>query len=114
MGRRVPLPSDRVTLHLTWVRAGLQNRAVPAGRAHAPERPGRRDLHVVAALAQAVEGLGRHAILDGDVADPRLAWIERARERLRVVTRRVYRFLQVEAEVHVREERVERPLVLLV
>src|SRR5579864_2685019 len=68
----------------------------------------------MAALAQAVDRLRAHPVLDGDVPPARLARIERARERLCVMPRRVDRLLQVHPEMDVREERVERPLILLV
>src|SRR5581483_1223814 len=42
------------------------------------------------------------------------ARVERARERLRVVVGGVDRGLEVHPEMHVGEERVERPLILLI
>ena len=66
------------------------------------------------ALAQPFDRLRAGALLDRDVPHARLARVERARERLGVMPGRVDRLLQVQPEVHVREERVERPLVLLV
>src|SRR5690348_2711992 len=105
MGRRVPLASDRVTLHLTRVRAGLHQAVLATDRADAPERPRIRDLDVVAPLAEALHRSRRHAFLDRHMAHTRLTWVERARERLRVVAGRVDRLLEVQVEVHMREER---------
>ena len=52
--------------------------------------------------------------LDGERAEPGLSREERAREVIGVELRRVDRRLQVEPEVDVAEEHVQRPLVLLV
>src|SRR4051794_13441580 len=68
----------------------------------------------MAPLAEAGDRLLADAILDRDVPRQGLARVEARRERLGVVVRRVDRRLQVEAEVDVSEEGVERPLILLV
>src|SRR5205814_4521940 len=107
--------ADRVRLHAARVRAALQEPAgLPADRGHAAERPRRGDLDVVPAPAERVERRLADAILDGDVPRPRRARVERARKRLGVMARRVDGRLEVEIEVDVREERLERPLILLV
>src|SRR5579859_1130475 len=107
--------ADRVAMHAARVRARLQLPVlVAADGADAAERPGRRGFDVVPAGAQAGERLLPGAILDGDMPRARLARIEGAWERLGVMVRRVDRGLEVHAEVRMREQRVQRPLILLV
>src|SRR5262249_61578108 len=77
-------------------------------------RPGRADLHDVAALFQLLAGLRRHAALHDQHPWPRGAGPERDREVLGVPGRSVDRFLKIESPVDVTQEKLGRPLVLLV
>src|SRR6266566_181471 len=107
------LAPDGVPLHPTWVRRRLQRPvAFSAGRADAAQRPGADVLDLVSAGAETFDRAA--SILHRDVPRLRLPGIERARERLGVEVRRVDGPLQVEAVVHMGEEDVQRPLVLLV
>src|SRR5262245_59213899 len=112
---RLRLASDRVALLAARVRAGLEYTVrVARHGADAAEAPLRRHHDVVPALAQACDRRLTDAFLDSDVPRQRLARVEARRERLRVMVRRVDRGLEIEAEVDVAEESVERPLILLV
>src|SRR5262245_64955053 len=96
----VPLAADGVTLHQARVRACLQlSIRLAPDCADAAERPRRRDLDVVPALTQSLDRARRHALLDREMAQARLARVERARERLGVMAGRVDRLLQVQPEV---------------
>src|SRR5207237_5997683 len=84
------LAPDSVRLHAARVGAGLQQPiGFPADRRHAAERPCGGGLDLVSTPPQPLEGLVAGTILDGEVSRPRRARIERARERLRAVARRV-------------------------
>src|SRR4051794_35970988 len=109
------LAADGVTLHTPGIRTGLQLPVrLATCRADPPERPRRRNLDLVPSLPQAGDRRLSRTILDGDMPLPCLARIERTRECLGVVARCIDRFLEVHPEMHMREERVERPLILLV
>ena len=66
------------------------------------------------AIEQVGDDLGPEPRLERERAGARLAWEERGREVVRVELRRVDRGLEIEPEMDVVEEDVERPLVLLV
>ena len=66
------------------------------------------------ALAQLAHDVVAPACLDLDLPRLALAWIERAREVVGVEVGRVDRRLQIEPAVDVLQERVQRPLVLVV
>src|SRR5713226_1666977 len=115
MTNRRALATDRVPLHAARVRGGLQLPVwIAPGGADAAERPLRRHLDVVAAITQARDHRRVEARLDLRVPRPRLSRVERAGEVVRVEGGRVDRRLQVEPELDVCEEDVQRPLVLLV
>ena len=74
----------------------------------------RPDFDLVAARAQLLHRRFRHAQLDHHHAGTRLSRPERGREMLGVPGRRVDRFLQVHARMHVAQEELRDPLILLV
>ena len=97
-------------------RGGGAEQAVRAARSRdqAADRPGRRDLEVVAAPAQIRQHLRPEALFGQQVPRSTFARIERAREMRRMRHRHVDRLLQVEAMMHVPQEEQELPLLLLV
>ena len=116
-GGRCPQESapDGVALHPARVRRGLEDAArLAAGGAHAPERPGLGDDHVVPAASELLDRGSREARLDLDLSRPRLTRVEGAREVVRMEGGRIDRRLEVEPGEHVAEEEAELPLVLLV
>src|SRR4051812_1022067 len=112
-GRRRRSAPGGVALHAARVRAGAQHAvAVAAHRAQATDRPGLVAEHVVAAAAQAVDRLGAGGLLDGQPARLGAARVEGAGEVRRRERGCLDRLLQVEPEVGVREQELQRPLVL--
>src|SRR5262249_59716794 len=103
-----------VALHAARIGGRLEQSVLACDGADAAERPRSGDLDVVAAVRQRARDGVAEARLELDLPRLRVAGVEGAREVVRVEARRVDRLLQVEAEVDVPEEEVERPLVLLV
>src|SRR5213083_2254626 len=68
----------------------------------------------MATSAEVVDRLRREAPFDGERPSRESARVERRDEVMRVELRRVDRLLQIEPAVHVSEEDVKRPLLLLV
>src|SRR5262245_29564442 len=77
-------------------------------------RPVGIDLDDVAAAAQRLDRLRRHATLDNEHTRTRLARPERGRKVLGVPGRRIDRLPQVHAAIDVAQEELRGPLVLLV
>ena len=98
-GGRCPQESapGGVALHPARVRRGLEDAArLAAGGAHAPERPGLGDDHVVPAASELLDRGSREARLDLDLSRPRLTRVEGAREVVRMEGGRIDRRLEVE------------------
>src|SRR5215211_3079637 len=107
--------ADRVPLHAAGIRGGLQLPVgLAAGGGDAAERPVVEHRDVVSSLPELRDRLLGEPAFDGERRGVRLAREERAREVVRVVVWRVDRLLQVHPVDSVVEERVQRPLILLV
>src|SRR4051794_17090559 len=108
------LPAHRVALHGARVRRGHELAAFALDRADPAERPRVGNGDVVTTAAQVGDHLVAESRLDGESTRREPARIERADQVVRVPLRRVDRLLQVEPAVDVADERVQRPLLLLV
>src|SRR5438477_3267290 len=112
--RKMKSAPRRITLHAARIGGGAPARSDARGRGQPSLRPIRPDLDDVAAALELGDGRGRHPVLDNDDAGTRGARPERDGEMLGVPGRSVDRFLQVLAAVHVAQEELRGPLVLLV
>src|SRR5579883_2832537 len=110
----LPLPARRIALHAARVGGGAAAAAIAGGGGEAAFRPGGAGLDDVAAASKLVAGRGGHAAFDDEHARARGARPERDGEMLGVPGGRVDRLLQVHAGVHVAQEELRGPLVLLI
>src|SRR6188508_959729 len=114
-GTRGTLPADGVALHAAWVRSRLEEAVgLARDRRHAAERPGRMQRDVVASPLEVGDGPRGEPRLEGERLPDEAPRMERRDEMVGVELRRVDRRLQVEAAVDVAQERMQRPLLLLI
>src|SRR5947209_12324221 len=112
--RHGTLPPSRVTLQAARVRGSTQLAVRLLDGSYPAERPVGLDRDLVAAPAKVVDDGAREPGLDGERPRHEAARVEGRDQVLGVKLGRVDRLLQVQPTVHVVQENVEGPLLLLV
>src|SRR5688572_17442975 len=112
---RRTLSADRVALHAAWVGACAHEPVGLTGDGgHAPGRPRGPDRDVVATALEVADGPGVEARLERERPRSKPSWEERRDQVIGMELRRVDGRLEIQAQVDVPDERVQRPLLLLV
>src|SRR5215217_6900058 len=107
-------PPGCITLHAARIGGGTAAAAVARSGGEATFRPVSLDFHLMTAALQLLDGRLRQAALHHQHAGTRLARPERRRKMLGMPSRRVDRLLQVHSGMHMAQEELRSPLVLLI